>query len=112
MMVNLISELPGYVGLQNMFMQAVPTLSKFIEFPDTHEVKTRLRLTSVRDGLSRSYLDNTKGYARFDDPVYYLGHIPDRAMYPCYMGLKDPGNDFWGAMVKYPNEPPMFTPAG
>ncbi len=100
----------GHAEVKNYFVQAVPVLSKYIELSDGHEVKSRLRLVSNQRCLSKSYLDKTKDIARFDDPVYYLGHIPNSVVAPRYLGLKDALKDFWGDMVQYSGEPPMFTP--
>ncbi|KAG8530617.1 uncharacterized protein KY384_004655 [Bacidia gigantensis] len=111
-LVDTISGIDGYADVKSHFVQAVPTLSTYIELSNGHEVKSRLRLVSDQKNLSKSYLDKTQGVERFDDPAYYLGHIPDPATRPQYYGLKDPMKDPFGPMLEYPGlQNTMFTPA-
>ena len=100
--MDTLSSIAGYTGVKKYFVQAVPVLSKYIELSEGAEVKSRLRLVSEQKCLSKSYLDQSKGVARFDDPVYYLGHTPGTAVEPILQN------------IKYPSQlsnVPMFTPA-
>lgn len=107
----MISGLTGYAKVKNIFVHAVPVLSKYLELSDDQDLKCRLRFFGDQKCLSKSGRDITKNMVRFDDPVYYLGHIPGSLTTPQYFGLKDAIGDFWGEMVGYSGEPPMFTPA-
>lgn len=55
-------------------MQAVPTLSKYIELPPSREINLRFKLTAPTSQLSLSYVKKTESYDASGDPIYYLGH--------------------------------------
>ncbi|KAH8662563.1 hypothetical protein BX600DRAFT_542276 [Xylariales sp. PMI_506] len=92
-LVDAIAELEGYQDIKMYFAQAVPALSKYLEFADTTDKKIRLRLTAPNNGLCMSYLKREATNNTWEPPKYYLGHEPMTYAMPRAMAINP--QDFW-----------------
>ncbi|KAK6526470.1 hypothetical protein TWF694_005056 [Orbilia ellipsospora] len=116
---------PGLAEVPGWFIRAVPNISKYIEFPDSHQVICRFKLLSPLDNLSMG-----------SNAIYYLGHDFGKTLTkPClhsvsvseitshadehtYDGASYLGDfvgryarDTWTKQINYETEWPLFTPA-
>ncbi|CAF3480417.1 unnamed protein product [Fusarium graminearum] len=105
---NVISAIPGYAQVRSWFMQAVPTLSKYIELPPSREIKLRFKLTAPTSQLSLSYLKKVENYDSSGDPIYYLGHSTGADVRPVKNELTI-SNNAW-AQCDITDAPPLFSP--
>ncbi|KAF2014344.1 hypothetical protein BU24DRAFT_463141 [Aaosphaeria arxii CBS 175.79] len=172
-MVDFIAQIPGYSSVKELFIQAVPTLSRYVDLGGMKEAKVRLRLAGNTTRLSKAYvkrvpkskvepdakaLEDTKesapdaktseeakkgtpdakatdqakqstttdktpkdtkpkdtsppaSFLYSDDPLYYLGHIPETTIEPKMMVIKNMATDVWGEIIPGGNGKPLFSPA-
>ncbi|KAF2811812.1 uncharacterized protein BDZ99DRAFT_414359 [Mytilinidion resinicola] len=101
-LADALSGIPGYEDVKSYFIQAVPALSKYIELDESRQVMTRFRLTAPLNGLSLKDKPN---------PAYYLGHKPTSSTTPRMMSVNTADiSRFWGLMIEYSEETPLFNP--
>ncbi|KAF2839889.1 hypothetical protein M501DRAFT_1015973 [Patellaria atrata CBS 101060] len=108
-LIDVIAALPGYAAIKRLFIQAVPTLSKYIAADSSREMFVRLRVSTPLTQLSLSYTKKAVAAKGQPNPVYYLGHSPFAKVTPSLMGIKDP-NKFWDDLIEYPNDQVLFSP--
>ncbi|KAG8675926.1 hypothetical protein FPOAC1_001921 [Fusarium poae] len=101
LMSDMISGLSGYEHTRSWFEQAVPGLSKYIEFSDKLVKKIRLRLMSPNHNLCLSYKSGSQEEDYALPPNYYFGHRPMSTVMPIAMELVHP-DVHWGA-IEMPN---------
>jgi hypothetical protein len=89
-------------------MQAVPTLSKYIELPPAREINLRFKLTAPTNQLSLSYLKSAQGYDASGDPIYYLAHSKEAVVKPVKNDLVF-HNKGW-AQCDITDAKPLFSP--
>ncbi|OBS29591.1 hypothetical protein FPOA_03528 [Fusarium poae] len=107
-LADTVSAIPGYAQVRSWFMQAVPTLSKYIELPPSREIKLRFKLTSPTSQLSLSYLKKVENYDAAGDPIYYLGHSTGADVRPVKNELTI-SNNAW-AQCDITDAQPLFSP--
>ncbi|KAH7002963.1 hypothetical protein EDB82DRAFT_531448 [Fusarium venenatum] len=107
-LADTISAIPGYAQVRSWFMQAVPTLSKYIELPPSREIKLRFKLTAPTSQLSLSYLKKVENYDAAGDPIYYLGHSTGADVRPVKNELTI-SNNAW-AQCDITDAQPLFSP--
>ncbi|KAF7526535.1 hypothetical protein G7054_g10735 [Neopestalotiopsis clavispora] len=107
-LADAISAIPGYAQVRGWFMQAVPTLSKYIELPPSREINLRFKLTAPTNQLSLSYLKKTEHYDASGDPIYYLGHSTGADVTPVKNELNFSKN-VW-AQCDITDAQPLFSP--
>ncbi|KAB5590305.1 hypothetical protein CTheo_6243 [Ceratobasidium theobromae] len=74
-----ISQIPGYSDAQMWFMQAVPSLSKYIEIPQSRTLNVRMKAVANRPELERLL-----GNQHYN----YLGHDIEKPPELVHMGLE------------------------
>lgn len=116
-MADAISALPGFASVKSWFIQAGPTLSRYLELPPSREIKLRFKLLSPTSetNMSLSYLrkqgkdmvtsgnNNTKVYGQQE---YYLGHTQAADVIP-RQTLVTPD---WKEQITVNNALPLFSP--
>ncbi|XEV01095.1 hypothetical protein FSHL1_006382 [Fusarium sambucinum] len=107
-LADTISAIPGYAQVRSWFMQAVPTLSKYIELPPSREIKLRFKLTAPTSQLSLSYLKKVENYDAAGDPIYYFGHSTGADVRPVKNELTI-SNNAW-AQCDITDAQPLFSP--
>ncbi|CAJ0550043.1 Ff.00g099730.m01.CDS01 [Fusarium sp. VM40] len=106
LMADMISGLSGFEHTRSWFEQAVPSLSKYIEFSDKLVKKIRFRLMSPNHDLCLSYKRGSDDPDFATPPNYYFGHIPLSTVMPLAMELEHP-DITWGR-IQMPNGKPQF----
>ncbi|KAG9494758.1 hypothetical protein J7337_013897 [Fusarium musae] len=106
LMSDMISSLSGYEHTRSWFEQAVPALSKYIEFSDSMVKKIRLRLMSPSHHLCLSYKKGSDDRDYAVPPNYYLGHRTLSTVMPLSMDLEY-SDEPWGR-IQMPNNKPEF----
>ncbi|EMT71700.1 hypothetical protein FOC4_g10010215 [Fusarium odoratissimum] len=106
LMADMISGLSGFEHTRSWFDQAVPTLSKYIEFSDKLVKKIRLRLMSPNHDLCLSCKKGSEDPDFATPPNYYFGHRPLSTVMPLAMELEHP-DITWGR-IKMPKGKPEF----
>ncbi len=95
-------------------MQAMPTLSKYIELPPSREVTVRFKVNSPTTQLSQSYLKqkdtklDSKDAQQHMDPVYYFGHTEDCMVRPVENSV-NMQTSFW-SQIDMEDAKPLFSP--
>ncbi|KAF4332672.1 hypothetical protein FBEOM_13532 [Fusarium beomiforme] len=106
LMSDMISGLSGFEHTRSWFEQAVPSLSKYIEFSDKLVKKIRLRLMSPNHNLCLSCKRDSDDADFAVPPNYYFGHRPLSTVMPLAMELEHPDVP-WGR-IQMPNGKPEF----
>ncbi|KAM0265533.1 hypothetical protein ACHAPA_007684 [Fusarium lateritium] len=106
LMADMISGLSGFEHTRSWFEQAVPSLSRYIEFSDKLVKKIRLRLMSPNHDLCLSYKRGSDDPDFATPPNYYFGHRPLSTVMPLAMELEHP-DVTWGR-IKMPKDKPEF----
>ncbi|KAF5637151.1 hypothetical protein F52700_4888 [Fusarium sp. NRRL 52700] len=106
LMSDMISSLSGYEHTRSWFEQAVPALSKYIEFSHSTVKKIRLRLMSPNHHLCLSYKKGSDDPDYAVPPNYYLGHRTLSTVMPLAMELEY-SDEPWGR-IQMPNNKPEF----
>ncbi|KAF5662962.1 hypothetical protein FHETE_7707 [Fusarium heterosporum] len=106
LMSDMISGLSGFERTRSWFEQAVPSLSKYIEFSDKIVKKIRLRLMSPNHHLCLSNKTGSDDPDFATPPNYYFGHRPMSKVMPISMELKQ-ADVHWGD-IEMPSGSPEF----
>ncbi|KAH6871546.1 hypothetical protein B0T10DRAFT_590929 [Thelonectria olida] len=105
LMSDAISDMAGFEHTRSWFSQAVPALSKYIEFTDNPTKKIRLRLMSPNHHLCLSYKMNSQDPDYALPPNYYFGHRPLSTVMPIALDKQD--SQVWGSLI-LPGPRPEF----
>lgn len=86
-MIDMISEMPDFEGVQGWFVQAVPALQKYIRLNSALSTNVRFKVLSPTNNLSVENLGNS---------LYYMGFDPATTTTPRLNGLRQTyGTPFW-----------------
>ncbi|KAF5004997.1 hypothetical protein FDECE_8522 [Fusarium decemcellulare] len=106
LMSDMISGLSGFEHTRSWFEQAVPSLSKYIEFSNKTVKKIRLRLMGPKHNLCLSCKRDSDDPDSANPPNYYFGHRPMSTVMPIAMELVH-ADAPWGG-IQMPNNKPEF----
>ncbi|KAK3367914.1 hypothetical protein B0H63DRAFT_404760, partial [Podospora didyma] len=107
-LVDALSAIKGYAAVRSWFIQAMPTLSRYIELPPSKEVSLRFKVNTPTTQLSLSYLKQGTPEQRLSDPIYYFGHTKDSMVRPVENSVNMRVN-FWSQMDMEAAKP-LFSP--
>lgn len=101
-MVDMLCEMPGYQAAQLWFVQAVPSLSKYIRLNSALSTNVRFEVESPTNSLAIANQGNTS---------FYLGYDPSINVTPRLNGRKNVYDDGFWHRVDLAEERVLFSPA-